>query len=141
MRKVNVVIVFSEDKKRLLMCRRVFEPFKGKLNFVGGHVEPGETELEAAYRELEEETGISKNDITLTHFMNFQYILSDIEVEAFAGKLTRSVDPVEEVNPLEWVDICGDFAADFGDLSRFGGDGNILHMLREIEIYKDRIFG
>ena len=141
MRKVNVVIVFSEDKKRLLMCRRIFEPFKGKLNFVGGRVESGETELEAAYRELEEETGISKNDIMLTHFMNFQYILSDIEVEAFAGKLTRGVDPVEEVNPLEWVDICGDFAVDFGDLSRFGGDGNILHMLREIELYKDRIFG
>ena len=137
MRKVNVIIVFSEDKEQILMCRRVFEPFKGKLNFVGGHVEPGETELEAAYRELEEETGISKNDITLTHFLNFQYILDDIEVEAFAGKLTRSVEPVEEVNPLEWVDV----SENFDDLTRFGGDGNILHMLREIEIYKDRIFG
>lgn len=31
---------------------------KGRLNLVGGHVEPGETPLEAAVRELKEETGI-----------------------------------------------------------------------------------
>ena len=35
------------------------EPYKGMYNFVGGKVEEGETNDEAAYRELFEETGIS----------------------------------------------------------------------------------
>ena len=39
---------------------------KGKFNSVGGKVEENENELYAAYRELQEETGITQNDIDLT---------------------------------------------------------------------------
>ena len=37
-------------------------------------VEENETDLDAAYRELCEETAITKKDIILNHFMNFEYI-------------------------------------------------------------------
>ena len=52
-------------------------------NMVGGKVEENENELEAAYRELYEETGISRQDIKLIHVMNFQYKISDMELEVF----------------------------------------------------------
>ena len=76
MKKYNVSVIFDKTEKKLLMCKREKDPFKGKLNFVGGKVEPNETEDEAAYRELYEETGISKNDISLTRVLDFKYYLS-----------------------------------------------------------------
>ena len=51
-----------------------------------------EDELSAAYRELNEETGIKFEDINLVHIINFQYILDDFELEVYAGKLNKDVD-------------------------------------------------
>ena len=52
----NLVVVFSTDKTKLLMCRRLKEPYLGLSNFVGGRIEPEEDGYDAAYRELFEET-------------------------------------------------------------------------------------
>lgn len=43
---------------RLLLAQRGKAPDRGLWGFPGGHVEPGETALEAAARELREETGV-----------------------------------------------------------------------------------
>lgn len=56
MRAVNVIMLFSEDRKKILMCKRRKDPYKGLYNLVGGKIEPGEAGLAAAYRELYEET-------------------------------------------------------------------------------------
>ena len=45
MRKLNVIIVFDNEEDKILMCKRTKEPYKGKLNLVGGKVEKGEDEL------------------------------------------------------------------------------------------------
>jgi len=37
---------------------------KGKLNAIGGHIEPGETPLQCQVREFREETGMTVNDWT-----------------------------------------------------------------------------
>ena len=91
MKKFNVVIVFDKNEKNILMCKREKEPYKGKYNLVGGKVELGEDELSAAYRELEEETGIDKNSIKLSHLMNLQYPIIDMELEVYVGKLNKDV--------------------------------------------------
>lgn len=54
--KVNVILVYNKSEDKILMCKREKDPYKGKLNLVGGKVEKDESELEAAYRELKEET-------------------------------------------------------------------------------------
>lgn len=136
MKKVNIILVFNKDEDKILMCKRKKEPFKGKFNFVGGKVEPNEDELHAAYRELEEETGITKKDITLTNLMNFQYKVSGIELEAYAGKLNKDVELKEELNSLYWINK----DEDFNNLDKFAGEGNIMHMLKQVEIFKDKLF-
>ena len=73
MRKLNLIVVFDTDLKNVLFCIRAKEPYKGLYNFVGGKVEENETNDEAAYRELYEETGISNKDIELDHFMDLNY--------------------------------------------------------------------
>ena len=136
MRKVNIILVFNKEEDKILMCKRKKDPFKGKLNFVGGKVEPNEDELHAAYRELEEETGITKDDITLTNLMNFEYKISGTELEAYAGQLCKDVRVKEELNSLYWISK----DEDFNNLDKFAGEGNILHMLKQVEIFKDKLF-
>lgn len=136
MKKLNVILVYNKDENKVLMCKREKEPYKGKFNLVGGKVEENEKELNAAYRELQEETGISNNDIKLTHIMNFQYNMSDMELEVYAGKLNKDIELVEEVNKLYWLDKDENFFDD----SKFAGEGNIGHMLKQVEIYKAKLF-
>lgn len=133
MKKYNVILVYNENKDKILMCRREKEPYKGKYNLVGGKIEDGEKELDAAYRELKEETGIDKNNINLKHIMNFNYKLSDIELEFFAGKLNKDVEVVEEVNKLYWIDA----KENFFDLEKFAGEGNIGHMLMQLKLNEE----
>ena len=70
MKKLNVILVYNQKEDKILMCKREKEPYKGKFNLVGGKVEQNEDELHAAYRELQEETGITNKDIVLTNIMN-----------------------------------------------------------------------
>ena len=91
MKKTNLILVYNKENDKVLMCKRAKDPFKGKFNLVGGKVENGENELFAAYRELQEETGITEKDIDLTHLMNFEYKMSDLELEVYFGKLNKDV--------------------------------------------------
>ena len=136
MKKLNVILVYNKEENKILMCKREKEPYKGKFNLVGGKVEPNENELHAAYRELQEETGITNDDITLTHIMNFEYKLLDTELEVFAGKLNKKVELVEELNKLYWIDK----TENLFDLEKFAGEGNIGHMLQQVELNKDKLF-
>jgi len=136
MKKLNVIIVYDKDEEKILMCKRTKEPYKGKFNLVGGKVEPGENELNAAYRELEEETGITNKDIVLTNLMNFEYKMSDMELEVYVGKLNKEVSLVEEVNELCWLDK----TENYFDYTKFAGEGNIGHMLEQVNFYKDKLF-
>lgn len=136
MKKLNVIIVYNKEENKILMCKREKEPYKGKYNFVGGKVEENESEKEAAYRELKEETGITNKDIKLTHVINFQYKMQDIELEVFTGKLGKDIGLKEEINKLYWINR----DENFFDIDKFAGEGNIGHMLNHIELYKNRIF-
>ena len=135
MEKLNVIIVYNKEENKILMCKREKEQYKGKFNLVGGKVEQDEDELHAAYRELREETGITNKDITLTHIMNFQYKMQDMELEVYAGKLNKNVDLIEELNRLYWIDK----NENFFDLEKYAGEGNIGHMVQQVEIYKDKV--
>jgi 8-oxo-dGTP diphosphatase len=109
MLNISVVLVLNKDASKMLLCRRSASPFKGLQDFVGGKREPNENGLECAYRELFEETGISEDDITLQHIMEFTYCLDQKRIQVFAGKLSRDVILVPEKNELLWTDLDRDF--------------------------------
>lgn len=112
------------------MCKRTKEPYMGMYNLVGGKIEKENDGLNEAYRELVEETNITKDDIVLTHFMNLTYVKWDKELEVYYGVLNQDVELIEEVNKLEWVDI----NENFFDMTRYAGEGNIGHIIEEIKI-------
>ena len=58
----NLIVVFDPTGKKVLLCKRIKEPYLGLYNFIGGHIENGETGSDAAYRELFEETGYAGSE-------------------------------------------------------------------------------
>ena len=131
MRKLNLIVVFNNELDKALFCIRAKEPYKGLYNFVGGQVEPGEDNDSAAYRELFEETGISKDDIELDHFMDINYFKYENNIQVYYGILKHDVVLVEEKNKLEWVVIDEKLL----DNSKFAGNYNIPHIIRQIKVY------
>ncbi|PYE88489.1 NUDIX hydrolase [Phyllobacterium leguminum] len=63
---IHGVSVICRRDGRFLLVERGREPWKGWLAFPGGSLEEGETPVEAARRELMEETGLLAEK--LTHF-------------------------------------------------------------------------
>ena len=136
MRGYNVIAVFSPDRKTMLMCKRVKDPYKGLFNMVGGKIESGEDGYAAAYRELFEETGITQMDIRIVHLMDFTYPLCGEYVEVYAGGLKREVTLREEKNPLRWISA----DSNFFDMTKYAGEGNIGHIMEHIKLHWTEIF-
>lgn len=119
----TLTIVFNKDKDKLLMCDH---QKLNRLNYVGGKMEPYEVPIEASYRELYEETGISKDDISL-QFLRQESTITSVddgqswELYITAGILNKEVTLRQEKNPLIWVD-CNDWVS----LIDAYGNGNCL---------------
>ena len=133
MKRMNVSMIFDKNKKNILMCKREKEPYKNLYNMVGGKIESDDT-LNEAYREIYEETGITRDDIELIHFMNMTYVKWEFDLEIYYGVLNKDVELVEEVNKLYWISV----DENFFDKNKFAGEGNIGHMLESIRIDMER---
>ena len=131
MKGYNLIVVLNENADRVLMCKRRKNPYKGLLNFVGGKIEENENGLDAAYRELEEETAITKNDIILSHLMDFTYHYDNCYVEVYVGKLNKAMDVSGDENELYWSALDNDFF----DVTKYAGEGNIGHIMMHVEMF------
>ena len=130
MQGYNVLMIYNNTMDRLLMCKRLKNPYKGLSNFVGGKIEAGEPGIDAAYRELFEETSITRQDIVLHHVMDFTYYLQHCYVEVYAGKLNRPVRVSGDENELYWSELHHNFF----DMTLYAGEGNIGHMIEQVKL-------
>jgi len=137
MKDYNVIVIFDKKIERTLMCKRTKNPYIGKYNFVGGKIEKENDNLNEAYRELFEETGITKKSIDLKYFMNLDYLTFKIHLEVYYGVLNEDVELIEEINKLEWIDLNDNFF----DIDKYAGEGNIGHIIEEIKIELNNLNG
>lgn len=121
----NCIVIFNKTRDAVLFCKRMKEPYKGLYNFVGGKVEPGEDSEDAAYRELEEETGITRRQIQIYRLMDIRYYYQEFDLELYVGQLEEDVVLREETNPLIWLSLDENFT----DKNKFAGEQNIAHII------------
>lgn len=86
--------------EQVLLIRRGRAPRLGRWSIPGGKVEYGESLIEAAHRELHEETGISASISELIYVYEiiepgFHYVLIDYHAEWVAGEAVAADDADE----------------------------------------------
>ena len=74
----GVIVVFKEEKPKFLILKQIKTNIDN-WSFAKGHKEEGETPIETAMRELEEETGITKIKILELPLIHEEYELSYAE--------------------------------------------------------------
>ena len=110
LKSCGVLVVRGEPIESFLLMQHV-----DRLDLPKGHVDPGESEVECALRELEEETGITADDVELDPDFRFthQYVIRSKRVGGekaektlvvFLGRLKRDVTiiPTEHIG-YEWT--------------------------------------
>ncbi|MFB6343533.1 NUDIX domain-containing protein [Saccharicrinis sp. FJH62] len=58
----SVIVIVQNDNGELLVTKRAYEPFKGKLDLPGGFIMPGERAEDALVREVKEELNVEAYD-------------------------------------------------------------------------------
>ena len=132
MKKFVVIFLFTKDYKKVLMVKRNKPPYKDCWNGIGGKIEGGENEIQAAIRECYEETGIQLQNPKLF----ITYIYPETNKMNKGTNLSVLYDFIEEVpvkanyeGIYEWKDI--KFALDFNNKS-LAGLANISQFVKEI---------
>ena len=105
------VLVMTSSPERFLLMRH-----KDRWDLPKGHVDPGETDVEAALREMVEETGIPVDAIDLDPFFRFEHqyevrearsggVLKLKTLVVFLARLTREVQiDVTEHPGYQWFE-------------------------------------
>ena len=88
--------------EELLLQNRVKTDWRGYC-FPGGHVEPGESIVDSAVREIKEETGLTISNLRLCGIKQFpieggRYLVFFFKTDSFKGELASS-----EEGTVEWI--------------------------------------
>lgn len=96
------VLCLITDGQKMLLQNRVKKEWRG-YTLPGGHVEPGESFVEAVKREMKEETGLEIAHPRLVGVKQFpipngRYVVLLFKAEKFTGQLISS-----EEGKMEWI--------------------------------------
>ena len=97
------VLCLIQDGNRILLQNRVKKDWQG-YTLPGGHVEPGESFVDAVIREMKEETGLDILNPRLVGIKQFpiedgRYIVLLFKTECFSGQVVSS-----DEGEMEWVE-------------------------------------
>lgn len=104
--KDPATLVFVVQDSRILLIRKKRGLGAGKINAPGGRLEPGETPLEAAVREVQEELCITPLGLTYSGENLFQFVDGySIHVHVFkAGDYEGEPTETDEASPI-WTPV------------------------------------
>jgi 8-oxo-dGTP pyrophosphatase MutT (NUDIX family) len=120
-----LIVIFDHDLKRVLMQHKTHGPActNGKLNCPGGKVEVLESFKLAAIRELKEETGIVRDDLT---WLVMERFANNVDLSVYCTQLEpdEQFEQLEEeilmwYNTNELINVRDDRLAGYGNVPYF----------------------
>jgi len=107
---VDIIVIKNDDMDKILLIKRKNEPFKDFWALPGGFIDIEEELIESAFRELQEETGIS--DIDLRQFHTYGKLGRDPRGRTvsvvYYGYLTNSNQDIkanDDAKELGWFSL------------------------------------
>ena len=104
---VLVPIVEREDGPTILLTKRAahLADHAGQISFPGGRLEPGETPIEAALREAEEEIGLPRSFVEVAGYIDAHETVTGFHITPIVAFVrpgfTLTIDPVEVAKAFE----------------------------------------
>ena len=114
MKSIQVVAAIIVDKNKIFVTQRGYGDFKGKWEFPGGKIEPGETPQEALIREIKEELLTTINIIDYITTIEYDYPQFHLSMQCYLcniinGDLTLMVhsasawEDISSLNNIDWL--------------------------------------
>jgi len=102
----NLAFLLDRENQRILLIHKKTGLGAGKINGPGGKLEPGESALESAVRELQEELHITPTDLEEMGILHFQFVQGlSLHCTVFRGyQFTGTPTETREARP-EWFDF------------------------------------
>lgn len=135
----TVVVLLNGDGSKVLLTKKDRTAFAGMLNGVGGKIEDGETPMDGAYREVQEETSLKPEDIDMMTWLGTLIIPEQCdernadkypELHFFSGIVndeSKAHKPDSETEPIAWYEI-GEDNMPISDLE-VAGDGDLRYFI------------
>ena len=115
-------------------CLFIRKTRKGDMNLdkwlgLGGHMEPGESPEDCIIREIEEESGITRSDLTALEYRGHVTFVSDKYGTEYMHVFAGTLEDFPEIGPcdegeLTWVELAGIY-----DLPVWEGDKIMFRLL------------
>lgn len=102
-----VSMLLIEKDGKILMAKRTKKPFTGFWSFPGGHVDKGETALQAAHRELKEETGLNAEIEKEVHYSEQEVDIGHRHlIHVFRAKIIGGKEKAgDDVKDMQWFTL------------------------------------
>ncbi len=105
--RANLVFIIEDDPSRVLLIHKKTGLGKGKINGPGGKLEPGETPIQAAVREVQEELLITPTGLKEMGVLRFAFVDGlHLHCTVFRASGYKDGEPTEtrEAKP-EWFEF------------------------------------